>query len=96
MLNLARPGVTLLFAALLAGAPLAFAETAPRHTTAAVSPVGSMPVRGMSMAEVEEHFGKPVRKTAAVGKPPISQWHYDGFVVYFEYTHVIHALATDD
>ena len=28
------------------------------------------------------------------GKPPITRWDYDGFSVYFEHQHVIHAVAT--
>lgn len=52
------------------------------------------PVRGMTMDQVIGKFGNPVSKTPAVGKPPISRWEYPGFVVYFEYDHVIHAVAT--
>ena len=28
-----------------------------------------------------------------VGEPPISQWHYQDFVVYFEGNRVIHAVV---
>ena len=94
MSHLTRLSLTLLFAlAIVTPLPQAAAAQPPNS---ALSHVGSMPVRGMSMTEVEQHFGKPIKKSAPVGKPPISQWHYDGFVVYFEYSHVIHALATDD
>jgi hypothetical protein len=54
-----------------------------------------MPDRGMTMAQVAGKFGDPRTKTPAVGKPPISRWEYPGFVVYFEYDHVIHSVATD-
>jgi len=60
------------------------------------SQYGSMPHRGMTMIEVEQHFGKPLKILAAVGNPPITRWNYDGFSVTFEYHYVIHALATAD
>lgn len=53
----------------------------------------SRPARGMSMARVESAFGTPSDRQAAVGEPPITRWDYPGFVVYFEYDHVIHAVA---
>lgn len=51
------------------------------------------PTRGMTKSEVLAHFGEPTGKTAAVGKPPISRWEYPGYTVYFEYDHVVHAVA---
>lgn len=51
------------------------------------------PTRGMSMAQVEARFGAPAEKYAAVGQPPITRWVYPAFVVYFEYSHVVHAVA---
>jgi hypothetical protein len=54
-----------------------------------------MPARGMTMDQVAGKFGTPTTKSAAVGKPPITRWEYPGFVVYFEYEHVIHAVAMD-
>jgi hypothetical protein len=51
------------------------------------------PARGMTMERVEARFGQPTDKHAAVGDPPITRWDYPGFVVYFEYQHVIHAVA---
>lgn len=68
--------------------------TPPSHEE--VSHVGIMPSRGMTMEQVKQSFGEPAKVIAAVGKPPISRWFYDGFVVYFEGNHVIHALATAD
>ncbi len=50
------------------------------------------PSRGMSMSQVESRFGAPTSKIPAVGRPPISRWDYSGFVVYFEYDHVIHSV----
>lgn len=51
------------------------------------------PVRGTSMSAVESRFGAPTRRHEAVGKPPITRWDYPGFSVFFEYSHVIHAVA---
>ncbi len=50
------------------------------------------PARGMTMDRVESAYGQPRVKQSAVGEPPITRWEYDGFVVYFEYQHVIHAV----
>jgi hypothetical protein len=52
------------------------------------------PARGISMDRVEAMFGEPTRRDAAVGDPPIARWEYPGFIVYFEYDHVIHAVPT--
>jgi hypothetical protein len=54
-----------------------------------------LPRHGMSMAEVERHYGAPKEKHAAVGKPPITRWDYDGFSVFFEYHTVLHAVRPD-
>ncbi len=51
------------------------------------------PGNGLTMAEVESSYGSPLEKRPAVGNPPITQWVYGGFVVYFEYDRVIHSVA---
>jgi hypothetical protein len=51
------------------------------------------PSRGMTQARVERDFGTPSSKGSAVGEPPISRWEYPGFVVFFEYDRVIHAVT---
>ena len=51
------------------------------------------PTRGMTQARVEASFGAPQSMRAAVGDPPISRWEYPGFVVFFEYDKVIHAVS---
>jgi outer membrane protein assembly factor BamE (lipoprotein component of BamABCDE complex) len=51
------------------------------------------PTRGMTQANVESTFGAPQKTDEAVGDPPISKWHYEKFVVYFEYDRVIHAVT---
>ena len=55
---------------------------------------GETPSRGTSMAQVEQRFGAPTERFAAVGQPPITRWVYPGFVVFFEYQHVVHAVAS--
>ena len=52
-----------------------------------------LPSRGASMDQVEARFGAPAERYAAVGQPPITRWVYPSFVVYFEYRHVVHAVA---
>jgi hypothetical protein len=51
------------------------------------------PSRGMSMESVEARYGAPSNRVAAIGEPPISRWEYPGFIVYFEYQHVVHAAV---
>lgn len=50
------------------------------------------PTRGMTQASVESKYGAPATVRAPVGDPPITRWEYAGFVVYFEYDRVIHAV----
>ena len=57
----------------------------------------NLPKRGMTMAQVERHYGAPVRKLAPRGgdtklHPLINRWEYGEFIVYFEHDHVIHAV----
>ena len=50
------------------------------------------PTSGMSMAKVREKFGAPTAEAAPVRDPPIARWEYPGFIVYFEYSTVIHTV----
>ncbi len=54
----------------------------------------SVPTRGLTMAQVEQRYGAPANRIAAIGQPPIARWVYPSFVVYFEYNLVIHAVGT--
>ncbi len=54
------------------------------------------PTQGMDMSQVEQKFGAPESKVAAVGEPPISRWIYPGFSVFFEYDKVIHSVIKRD
>lgn len=58
----------------------------------AAATVRDRPVRGLSMAYVEERFGAPQSRSGPVGDPPITRWDYGDFVVFFEHRHVIHAV----
>lgn len=53
----------------------------------------AMPDKGMTMASVEQRYGAPAGRRAAIGSPPITRWEYPGFVVFFEYRHVVHAVV---
>lgn len=57
----------------------------------------NLPRRGMTMAEVKRVYGAPLRVLPTRGgsskfQPPIHRWEYAQYVVYFEYTHVIHSV----
>jgi hypothetical protein len=51
------------------------------------------PKRGMSMAQVQKHFGEPRERHPTVGTPPITRWDYDHFAVFFEKDLVIDAVV---
>lgn len=57
----------------------------------------NLPTRGMSMAQVKRTYGAPLKMLPTRGgsskhQPPIHRWEYAQYVVYFEYSHVIHAV----
>jgi cytochrome oxidase Cu insertion factor (SCO1/SenC/PrrC family) len=54
----------------------------------------NVPTRGLTTVQVEQRYGSPTNRIAAIGQPPIARWVYPSFVVYFEYDLVIHAVAT--
>ena len=51
------------------------------------------PRRGMVMDKVKNELGDPSAIRPAIGEPPITAWVYSDRIVYFENTHVIHAVA---
>jgi len=51
------------------------------------------PVRGATMAAVEQRFGAPANKSSSVGNPPITKWFYPNFVVVFENDKVLHSVV---
>lgn len=77
---------------LLPGAPALAEEIQVRVGSQADRQQADLPVTGMSQATVRASWGAPVTMEGPVGQPPISQWHYPNFVVYFEGDRVIHAV----
>jgi hypothetical protein len=51
-----------------------------------------MPRRGISMDDVLSEFGEPDERFGPVGEPPISEWNYGSFRVYFEHNLVLHSI----
>lgn len=51
-----------------------------------------MPKRGISMDKVLADFGEPEFRKDAVGDPPITEWDYGDFRVYFEFQTVLHSV----
>ena len=76
-------------------ANVALAETLQMGNSenAATFEQAGKPTRGMTQESVEATYGSPVSRQAAVGEPPIARWDYAGFVVFFEYDRVIHAVT---
>jgi hypothetical protein len=89
---------TRILAALLTACAVALpaaAETIVVNGQVQVRPSGmEVPRRGVTMAEVEKHFGAPVTRHPTVGKPPITRWDYKGFSVFFEGERVIDSVVT--
>ena len=81
----------LAIAAVLAAIPAAHADTLIIEKLEAART--EVPSRGMSMDRVQSRFGAPQGIAGPVGDPPITRWDYDGFVVVFEYRHVVHSVA---
>ena len=52
----------------------------------------TMPSRGISMDEVLNEFGEPDERFGPVGEPPITEWVYGSFRVYFEHQIVLHTI----
>ncbi|MDY6840547.1 MAG: hypothetical protein SV429_03425 [Pseudomonadota bacterium] len=52
----------------------------------------NFPGTGMSQDSVRASWGAPLEIRGPVGQPPITQWHYQDFVVYFENDRVIHTV----
>ncbi len=87
----------ILLAVIALGLGLAATPSGAQAPQAGESPAASpsaVPTRGVSMAQVEQGFGAPSQRLPAVGQPPITRWVYPTFVVYFERSYVIHAVAT--
>lgn len=85
---------TALAALAMAPLPTVVAEEVrvPVMSQAERSSQANLPRTGMSQSSVRDSWGTPSETTGPVGNPPISQWHYSHFVVYFEDDRVIHAV----
>lgn len=64
--------------------------TIPGHTES--DEVQVMPRRGIHMDSVIAEFGQPDERYGPIGEPPISEWVYGGFRVYFEHQTVLHTI----
>jgi len=51
-----------------------------------------MPRRGIDMDKVVAEFGEPDQRLGPIGEPPISEWVYGSFRVYFEHQTVLHTI----
>ncbi|MGP4842624.1 hypothetical protein ACTXGQ_00705 [Marinobacter sp. 1Y8] len=51
-----------------------------------------LPAHGETKAQVQSRYGKPQGIKGPTGEPPITQWFFPDFVVYFESDRVIHAV----
>ncbi|MGM0767351.1 MAG: hypothetical protein ACQEV6_04945 [Pseudomonadota bacterium] len=93
-----------LFGTVTLTAVLGLSPMTPLMAENVAIPVGSqaersrseLPQTGMSQASVRDTWGTPREIRGPVGEPPISQWHYDGFVVYFEGDRVLHAVLNPE
>ncbi len=87
---------TALYLLLLGGSLLLHPATAgdqltiPGHVATTDKQV--MPSRGLSMDDVLSEFGEPDERFGPVGEPPITEWVYGSFRVYFEYEIVLHSI----
>jgi hypothetical protein len=87
-------------ACLLAPAGAAVAETLVMNDQVQVAPSDvQRPHRGATMKAVEQQFGTPASRHAAVGgasgaQPPITRWDYPHFSVFFEKDKVVHTVVT--
>ena len=51
-----------------------------------------MPKPGIRMEAVLSQFGEPDERFGPVGEPPITEWVYGSFRVYFEHDIVLHTI----
>ena len=76
--------------ALIAPSVGAEALTIPGHSVSDQMQI--IPKRGISMDSVLTDFGEPDERYGPVADPPISEWVYGGFRVYFENQTVLHTI----
>jgi hypothetical protein len=94
-----KRSLVLLAACVLAPAGAAVAETLVVNDQVQVAPSDvQAPHRGATMKAVEQQFGAPAERHAAVGgassaQPPITRWDYARFSVFFEKDRVVHTVV---
>ncbi len=87
-----RNGLTFLLLTSLFVMPALQAQnlSIPGHTQ--TDQVQVMPRRGIDMNAVIVEFGQPEERYGPVGEPPITEWVYGNFRVYFEHETVLHSI----
>lgn len=89
-----------LFTLVITAGMLPFAASADtlliEDVSAAQESAGERPARGISMDDVTERWGQPLKQDSPVGDPPITRWEYPNFIVYFEYQTVLHSVVSRD
>lgn len=90
-----RVGLNCLLVAAALVIPTAYAQnlTIPGHVETGFQQ--EMPKRGSTMETVRAEFGEPDQIFGPVGEPPITEWVYGSFRVYFEYQRVLHSIDLD-
>lgn len=89
-----------LFGVMVLASALWFAPTSVVLAEELRTPVGSQadrahgnyPKAGLSQSSVRAKWGNPLEIRGPVGEPPITQWDYQDFVVYFENDLVLHTV----
>ena len=64
--------------------------TIPGHIPSDATQI--IPKRGIDMDSVLAEFGEPDQRYGPIGEPPISEWVYGRFRVYFEHQTVLHTI----
>ncbi len=94
-------GIRLTLLGLILSLPLALPASADEllvDRVAAGAAVQS-PQRGVTMDQVRQQFGAPVKEYPTVSvnggphRPPITRWDYNDFSVFFEKNRVIHSVV---
>lgn len=87
-----RSGITIIALAYALTVPSVSADTLtiPGHMPTDTMQI--MPRRGIDMDAVLSEFGEPDQRYGPIGEPPISEWVYGSFRVYFEHQTVLHTI----
>jgi len=86
-------GATLLFVHGTSAAVSAAAQNTVANASFSTTATSLMPMRGLTMSEVIDAYGAPLKRLPAVGSPPIVRWIYTNYTVYFEDRFVIHSVV---